>query len=88
MSAEVKVIKAKLPDHVASIGGHRAPICGDLTRGVLAKVGEPPAKRQREDGNGSPAKKPASAQEEEEIRKRQEARDRVQKRTMATFGLS
>lgn len=88
--AERKVVKGKLPDHIANIGGHRAPVSGELTRGVLGQMAEPSAAGKRRGDNiaGKPAKKAASAKEEEEVRKRQEARNRVQKRTMATFGLS
>lgn len=85
-------MKGKLPDHLANIGGHRAPVSGELTRGVLGQPAEPAAaagvKRRPEDDAGQPSKKARSAKEEEEIRKREEARQRVQKRTMATFGLS
>lgn len=81
----VTVIKGKLPEHIANLGGHRAPVEGKLTRGVFGGMqsSSTPSKRPREDAARA-AKNPAEA---EEIRKREEARERVRKRTASSFGL-
>lgn len=83
--AGVTVIKGKLPEHIANLGGHRAPVEGKLTRGVFGGMQSSsiPSKRLREDAARA-AKNPAEA---EEIRKREEARERVRKRTASSFGL-
>lgn len=79
------MVKGKLPDHIANLGGYKAPIKGELTRGVFgSKTTESaPSKRTREDMAGT-AK---TATEAEELRKREEARERVKKRTASSFGL-
>ena len=84
--AATTVIKGKLPEHIANLGGYQAPIKGELTRGVLGnkKCDSPATKRSRE-AVAAAAVDPAEA---EELRKREEARARVKQRTASSFGLS
>ena len=94
-----QVVRGKLPQDLAQLGGYQAPISGNLTRGITI-AGQPAAsakpeaagaisadgkKRNREEPEGNAA--PVSKEEEEERKQREAARKRVQARTAAAFGL-
>jgi hypothetical protein len=79
------VIKGKLPEHIANLGGYQAPITGELTRGVFgSKASDITSSKRPREGATSLANDSAEA---EEMRKRDEARERVKKRTANAFGL-
>jgi hypothetical protein len=91
------IIKGSLPEHIARLGGHQAPVTGTVTNGVQLA---PPAsaytssaehattagsKRERE-GEEAGGKVP-SEKETKERALREAARQRVQARTASSFGL-
>lgn len=88
------VVRGTLPQQIANLGGHRAPVDGQYTRGVLlpedaAKAQEArqaAAKRAREEAAKS-NEEGLSEKEREERKRREAARQRVEARTAAAFGL-
>ena len=93
MVAEAKnvtVIKGKLPQDIAHLGGHRAPTEGAVSRGIAIDTG---ASGTHAAGTGSTKRvreaeeTGLSAEEKAERARREAARARVQARTAQAFGL-
>jgi hypothetical protein len=82
--AAATIIKGKLPAHVAGLGGYQAPVTGELKRGVAGKFSEAGTSKRAREVPETAATDPSA---QEEIRRRDEARKRVQQRTAAAFGL-
>jgi hypothetical protein len=94
--ANKMVIKGKLPDHLANLGGHRAPISGSTPHNGSAGAqpgssasgsgaAQTAGKRAREADDE--AARPLTQKEKEERAQRDAARQRVQARTASAFGL-
>ena len=88
------MVRGALPQQIANLGGHRAPIDGQYTRGVLlpseaakaAEAKQAAAKRARQE-SAQANEAGLSEKEREERRRREAARQRVEARTAAAFGL-
>lgn len=71
---------------LAGVGGYQMPSVGKIG-GAKGLGAQDSGKRKRDEGPGGGTKKPVSKEEAEALARREAARQRVQARTMASFGL-